>query len=350
VRTGLIGLGNSGYFYHCRPHLEASDSFDLVAVCARDKARVLEVAERTAARAVTDWREVVADSRIELVVISTPHSLHYEMARAAVVAGKHVLVEKPMTISTAEADDLIDRARRAGVVLAVHQQRRFEHDFVVLCQLVGGGVVGDLWKVDVVRTHRGRYRRASADRPHAGESVLSWPHEREFGGGISWLVGPHPVDQVLELVGGCSCVVRGHVHVAGGDEVEDFIGIDMECDSGVLGRVEVYRHAGIAPARFAVYGSEGTIVGRTGRELEVSPIGREPFTVSGFAPPSILGDEIYDGVYAAIRGGRELAVKPEEARDAVEVLELALASALEGGKAMVTSPRARDRYRQREGA
>src|SRR5579875_1415816 len=343
VRTGLIGLGNSGYFYHCRPHLEKPDCFKLVAVCSRDKSRVSEVARRTGARPITEWTELVGDPDIELVVVSTPHSLHYEMARAALAAGKHVLVEKPMTVRTSEADDLIERARSAGTVLAVHQQRRFEQDFVLLRQLVDGGAVGEPWKVDMARTHKGKYRGPSAELPHSGQEVLSWPHERGYGGGIGWLVGPHPVDQLLRLIGARSRAVAGEVHVARGEEVEEFIGVKVEFESGVVGRVDVFRRAGVAPARFRVYGSEGTIVGRSGGELEVSVVGRDPFRVAGLTPPGVLGGEIYAGVYRAIREGGELAVRPEEARDVVEVLELALSSAAEGGASKATSPRSGDR-------
>lgn len=340
IRVGLIGLGNSGCFYHLVPHLSGSDRFDLAMVCASDPGRVEEVASTCGARGVLDWRRVVEDPSVDLVVIATPHSLHYEMAMGGIAAGKHVHVDKPLTTTTTQADDLIAAAKAAGVVLSVHHQRRFEHDYQVLTQLVEGGAIGDLWKVEVTRSHAGRYRTAAADRPHQGDSVLGWPHERRFGGGISWLVAPHPVDQLLELVGAGTTHVVGTSHTAAGDEVEEFIGLEVAFSSGVLGRVEVFRRAGIAPARFRVYGTEGTIVAPNASELQVSQVGKSAFGVSGLTPPGVLGEEIYTGLYRAIREDGALAVSAEEARDVVQVLEAGLASAATAGTAIATRPTA----------
>jgi predicted dehydrogenase len=329
IRVGLVGLGNSGWFYHAKAHLAPSPHYELVAVCARDASRATAAARAFGGTPYTDWRDVVA-ADVELVVVALPHHLHRDVAVAAAEAGRHVHVEKPMAVTTAEADDMIDAARRAGVLLTVHQQRRFEQDFQVLRQMVADGAVGDIWHVEVARSHAGRYRTAGVDRPHVGDAVLDWPHQRAFGGGISYLVGPHPVDQLLTLLGS-PVTVAGRVHREPGEDVDHYIAVDVTFASGATGRVSVFRRSGIAPPRFAVYGTRGALLATNGTEVIVQPFDGERRVRGGLTPPSVLGTEIYAGLYDAIRHGAPPPVTAEQGRMVVEVIELALRSAERGG-------------------
>ena len=336
VRAGLIGLGNSGWFYHAQEHLSRSDRYELVAVCSRDESRARAAAERFGGRPFTDWRRLVAADDVELVVVALPHHLHREVAVAAAEAGRHVLVEKPMAVTTEDADDMLAAAAEAGVVLSVFQQRRWEEDVQTLRRLLDDGVAGDVWHVEVARSHAGRYRTAGADRPHAGDSVLPWPHERASGGGISWLVGPHPVDQLLHLVDAAPASVSGRVHREPGDEVEHYIAADVTFDDGVTGRVSVFRRPGIAPPRFVVYGTRATLMATDGTEVVVQPVEGERRVVGGLRRPSLEGQQVYDGLYETIRHGAPLPVTPEEGRAAVHVLDLALRSAANGSVPLET--------------
>lgn len=331
IAVGLLGLGNSGWFYHAERHLTGTDRYTLRAVCARDTERVGRAAAQFGADPYTDWRAVVARPDIELVVVALPHHLHCEVSVAAAAAGKHVLVEKPMAVTTAEADEMIKAAQAAGVRLSVFHQRRWEEDFQALRAEVARGSIGEVWRVEVSRSHAGKYRTAGADQPHAGEEVLDWPHRAASGGGISYLVGPHPVDQLLQLVGSAPVQVAGSVHRSPGEDVDDYIGLDLRFASGVLGRLDVFRQPGIAPPRFAVYGSLGTIVGRDGTMLEVQPHEARAYRIGPFERPGRLGDEVYKGLFDAIRYGAPLPVTPEQGRQVVEVLELGLRSASQGG-------------------
>jgi predicted dehydrogenase len=337
IAVGLLGLGNSGWFYHAERHLTGSDRYTLRAVCALDAARADAAAARFGAQAYTDWRAVIARPDVELVVVALPHHLHREVSVAALAAGKHVLVEKPMAITTAEADEMIEAARAAGVVLGVFQQRRWEADFQALLAEVARGSIGDVWRAEVARSHAGKYRTAGADQPHVGEAVLDWPHRASSGGGISYLVGPHPVDQLLHLVGTPPTQVGGSVHRAPGEDVDDYIGLDVRFATGVLGRVDVFRRSGIAPPRFAVYGSLGTIVSRDGTRLEVRPLDGPAYTAGPFERPGRHGAEVYQGLSDAIRHGAPLPVTPEQGRHVVEVLELGLRSATLGGTPLATT-------------
>ena len=342
IRTGLVGLGNSGWYYHAEAHLSPSDRFEVAAVCSRDAARAQAAADRFGARPYTDWRDLVAADDVELVVIALPHHLHRDVAVAAAGAGKHVLVEKPMAVTTRDADEMIAAAAAAGVVLSVFQQRRWEQDVQVLRGLIDDGVVGDVWHVEVARSHAGRYRTVGADRPHAGDAVLPWPHQRAAGGGIAWVIGPHPVDALLHLVDAAPTAVSGRVHREPGDEVEHFLAVDVTFDDGAGGRVSVFRRSGIAPPRFVVYGTKATLMASDGTEVLVQPVDGERRRITGLRPPSVEGRPVYDGLYDAIRHGAPPAVTAEEGRAAVHVLELALQSAAHGGVPLpTTAPAAR---------
>lgn len=338
IRTGLVGLGNSGWYYHAEAHLGPSDRYDLVAVCARDEARARAAANRFGARPYTDWRRLVAADDVELVVLALPHHLHRDVAVAAAAAGKHVHVEKPMALTTQDADSMMAAATAAGVVLSVHQQRRWERDVQALRRLIDDGVAGDVWHVEAARSHAGRYRTAGADRPHAGDDVLPWAHQHATGGGVSWVIGPHPVDQVLHLVDAAPTAVSGRAHRSPGDEVEHHLAVDVAFDSGATGRVSVFRRSGITPPRFVVYGTRATLLATDGTEVVVQPLAGDRRHVTGLRPPSVEGGRVYDGLYDAIRHGARPPVTAEEGRAAVHVLDLALRSAMTGGTPLPTSP------------
>jgi predicted dehydrogenase len=121
------------------------------------------------------------------------------------------------------------------------------------------------------------------------------------------------------------------MHYGAGDAAEDWIGIEMAFASGAQGRVEVFRRIGVGPARAAVWGTEGMAVATDGTHVEVRRNDAHPRSITGLRRPGTLGDEIYDDVAAAIRQGGALRVSALNARDVVEVIELAERSAARGG-------------------
>jgi len=331
VGVGLLGLGNSGWFYHAEANLTQSDRYRLVGVCAAGLARSRQAALAFGCRAYGGWDEMLADPAVELVVIALPHHLHRDAAVAAAAAGKHVLVEKPMAVTVAEADAMIEAAAAAGVILTVHQQRRWEEDLQQILRMVRAGEVGKLWRIQVTRCHAGRYRTAGEESPHTGAEFLPWAHEKASGGGISSVVGPHPADALLQLAHEPVKSVAGQVHMQPGEDVDDFVGAEVIFESGLQGRLEVYRQPGVPPPRFVVYGSEGTIVGADSTSVVVHRFDGTKTVVDGLSRPGRLGKEVYDGLYDAIRNGTPPPVTAAEGRAVVEVLELALRSAEEGG-------------------
>ena len=331
IRVGLLGIGNSGWFYHAERHLLGSPRFELVALAGSTEEKVAERAAAAGARGYVGWQALVADPEVELVVCALPNHLHSPAVLAALGAGKHVLVDKPMAVTVAEADAMIAAAEDAGLVLAVHQQRRWETDLVTIRQLLAEGAIGAVFRVNVVRCHMGYYRTAAPDAPHRGTDVLEWPHDRRTGGGIGALVAIHPIDQVLTLVGAPVTRVTGYAHQLPADKAEHWFKCDLGFDDEVEATVEVFRQAAIPPARFAVYGTEGTIVSHSTDRVELARFDGHKRTFDGLAVrDNRLGEEIYAALFDAIRNGGPLAVTAAEGRAAVEVMELTLRSAQSG--------------------
>jgi predicted dehydrogenase len=157
ITVGVIGCGYWG------PNLirnfAENEAASLRWVCDRDARRLEKVSRRyPAARASTDYRQLLADPQLDAVVISTPVATHYAFARAALEAGKHVLVEKPFTASTREAEELIASAEARGLALMV------DHTFIYtgavrrIKEIVSAGEIGDLLYFDSVRINLGLFQ------------------------------------------------------------------------------------------------------------------------------------------------------------------------------------------------
>lgn len=139
--VGLIGYGYAGRTFHA-PVIASVPGLRLAAVVQRSGDSVLE--KYPSARIYRDTEALYADPSIGLVVVTTPSTDHYSFAKAALLAGKHVVVEKPFTAAAAEADELIALARGRGLVLSVFHNRRWDGDFLTVKQLVSQGVLGRL--------------------------------------------------------------------------------------------------------------------------------------------------------------------------------------------------------------
>jgi len=322
IRTALLGAGNSGLWYHAVGNLLESPLYDLVAIASGSAASAAHAQAVTGVESVVGWETLIERPDIDLVVVALPHHLHSPAAIAAARAGKHVLVDKPMAPTVAECDAMIAAAREASVHLEVFQQRRWEEDFQLLLRLVREGAIGDVWRLEVTRFHRGYYRHAAPDAPHTGPDVLKWAHEDASGGGIGFVVGPHPVDQALTVMG-TPVGVRGRVRHEPGEDVESWIGIELDFDGGATAAVNVFRAARATPPRFVAHGARGTIVAGDGRSLEVLKGDGSREFYDDLTPPTRLGGYVYDRLAAAIRDHGDLAVGAIAGRAVVDVIERA---------------------------
>jgi predicted dehydrogenase len=186
INVALVGYGLAGKVFHA-PLLVTTPGFRIASVVSSRRAEI--EADLPGARAVGSLTEALAAGGVDLVVIASPHDSHYPLAAEAIAAGCHVVVDKPFTLTAAEAEDLRDRARAKGVVLSVFQNRRWTADFRTLKRLMAEGALGELNHVEI---HFDRFRPVPADR---------WRERKGPASGIWYDLGPHLIDQALQLLG-----------------------------------------------------------------------------------------------------------------------------------------------------
>jgi predicted dehydrogenase len=158
IRTALIGFGNAGRIFHA-PLIQGVPGLLLSVVCSSKPDAVH--AEWPAVRVVATPAEAFADPLVDLVVIATGNESHFPLARAALQAGKHVVVDKPCAVDLAQTQALLSLAAEQRRVLTVFQNRRWDADFLALQQVLASGVLG---RIVHFESHFDRYRPDVPDR------------------------------------------------------------------------------------------------------------------------------------------------------------------------------------------
>ena len=186
INVGIAGLGRTGWNNHANAFAHLPEQFRVVAVCDPDPERQAEAIERFDCLAYASYEELVADKAVELMVVATPSNLHAAQSIAAMRAGQHVIVEKPMASDLAGADAMLAVAEETGRILTVHQNLRYAADFVKVREVIASGVLG---RIIEVRIHNGGFDRR-----------WDWQTMKRYGGGALNNSGPHFVDMGLLLI------------------------------------------------------------------------------------------------------------------------------------------------------
>jgi predicted dehydrogenase len=206
--VGLVGFGYAGQTFHA-PLITATLGLDLCAVASSQPQRVLD--HYPAARVLPDALMLIKDPQIDLVVLATPNASHYPLACEALDAGKHVVVDKPFTLTVAQASELAQRAQASGKILSIFHNRRWDADFLGLKALIASGRLGQIAQFD---SQFDRYRPQTRDR---------WRENTELGSGLWFDLGPHLIDQTLQLFGMPQAVFADlQQRRAGAQAVDDF--------------------------------------------------------------------------------------------------------------------------------
>lgn len=336
VQIALASYGMSGQVFH-GPFLRVHPGFRVVKILERSK----EISKTLfpEARIVTTFDQLLEDPRLEVVIVNTPDRFHYEMARQALQADKHVVVEKPFTFTSAEADELIGLAKDRQKLLTVYQNRRWDSDFLTLKQVMESGVLGQLVEYE---SHFDRFRTVA---PH------TWKEEEGDHAGVLYNLGSHLVDQALVLFGLPEAVTAHLRKVRPGSQIFDYFDIRLHYPSfaAILKCSYLVKEEG---PRYTLHGTEGSFLKwgidpqeealKTGTLPVGEEWGKEPESKQGWLNalanqpdaivrvPTIPGNytSFYDNLYHAVRHRMALAVKPQEARDTIRILELCLESHL----------------------
>lgn len=187
ISTALLSFGMSGRVFHA-PFLHVHPGFDLSAVWERTTPRAAAI--YPSIRSVRRLEEILEDPSIELVVVNTPTSTHFDYTRQVLLAGKHAIVEKAFTVSVNEARQLQQMAEERGLCLSVFQNRRYDSDYLTVKKMAESGMLGELLEAEF---HFDRYKAALSPKLH---KEMPLP-----GAGLLYDLGPHLIDQALFLFG-----------------------------------------------------------------------------------------------------------------------------------------------------
>ena len=186
IRVGLIGYGYASKTFHA-PLISGTPGMTLAAVASSDENKVQ--ADWPALPVVSGPERILNDPNIDLVVIPTPNDTHFPLAKAALEAGKHVVVDKPFTVTLSQARELEALAKSGGRLLSVFHNRRWDSDFLTVKALINEGLLGE---VGYFESHFDRYRPQVRNR---------WREQGGPGSGIWYDLAPHLLDQVVNLFG-----------------------------------------------------------------------------------------------------------------------------------------------------
>ena len=343
LRAGLVGYGFVGQTFHA-PVLSAVPGFELAAVASSQPQKVN--ADWPNAAVVPGVAALVARPDIDLVVVATPNALHYPVAKAALEAGKHVVVDKPFTLDVAEARDLEALARRNSRVLAVYQNRRFDADYLTLKDVLASGELG---RPVYLESHFDRFRPEVRDR---------WREQKVPGAGLWVDLGAHLVDQAVQLFGKPDSLQLDTAALRDGAQVEDYFHAVLRYESGPHAPLRVVLHATTLAAhaapRYIVHGTRGSYIKhgvdpqedalRAGQRPPMAGWGADPQDGELVVPGSDGGEpqrrvwptragnyvDYYAAVRDAILGTRPNPVPPEQAVALMELLDIGQRSAAEG--------------------
>jgi scyllo-inositol 2-dehydrogenase (NADP+) len=347
IRVGVIGFGLAGRIFHTAV-IQATPGLELAAVVQRsgDDAKK-EYPEARQARSI---EELLADPGIRLVVIATPSYSHYDLAKQCLHEQRNVVIDKPFTLKSEEAAELIRTARHRKLLLAAYQNRRWDGHFRTLRSVIKGGELGRLVSFE---SHFDRFR------PAPRRDV--WRESGGPGGGTLFDLGPHLIDEALTLFGAPDTItasVRVEREHAAVDDAWDIL-LEYEHPYRFTAALRATLTACAPGPRYVVHGTKGSFTKwgldpqedqlKAGMRPDAPGFGEEPESAWGElklcseSGPAIRrvkterGD--YRGFYENVRdvllGKAELEVKPEQAWRTTRLIELARESSGQGRRLKV---------------
>ncbi|VVD30721.1 oxidoreductase [Paraburkholderia dioscoreae] len=336
LKIGLMGYGFAGATFHA-PVIAHCGRASVAAIATSQPERAL--ADYPHTKVVADLDALLALEEIDCIVIATPNDTHFELARRTLEAGKHVVVDKPVTLNAADARTLANIALARGKLFMPFHNRRWDGDFLTVRDLLASGELG---RVTQYESHFDRFRPEVRQR---------WREEASRGGGLLLDLGPHLVDQALALFGtpqSLLATVRTHRDEA---SAPDYVHIQLG-----YGEFEVVLHASaltalVAP-RFTIHGTRGSYM-KYGLDTQEDQLkaglrpGDEGFGAGNAAGvlrvlegnqeverelPTRNGNYagFYIAVADAIQNGVKFPVSAQDAVDVMTIIELAARSSEEG--------------------
>lgn len=333
----VIGYGGQGN-WHCG-QLQKSEVASLAGIYdILPEKRALAV--QRGIRAYSSFEEVLNDAAVDALVVAVPNDCHRELVVRALEAGKNVICEKPVAISVSDYDAMTGAAARSGKLFTVHQNRRWDVDYLAVKNLCDSGEIGGLLHLE--------------SRIHGSRGIPSdWRCTKVHGGGMMLDWGVHLIDQVLQIIRDDAivrvfCTTTDYTHT----EVDDGFRLSLFFASGKTAYIEVGTYNFIAMPRFYLQCKNGSAMIEDWRknakvarlkawnEKDVLPVQaaagvtktmapRDSVTLEEYEAARPFSDvhDFYRNFCAALDGKTELLIKSGEVRRVLRVMETALASA-----------------------
>ncbi len=333
IKTGLLAFGMSGRIFHA-PFLNAHTGFSLDAVAERHTKKASAL--YPAIKSYDTLEEVINNPELELIVVNTPNFTHFELAKAALLAGKHVLIEKPVAATSAEAKELFDLGKQVNREVLIYQNRRWDSDVKAVKQVLETGELGKIVEVHF------RYDRW---RPEIGPKAFK--ETPMPASGLLYDLGPHLLDQAINLFGKPLSFTKTLSKHRLKTEVPDYFCIHLKYPEDL----NVFLYGSMLVAKplpgFVLHGTRGTFIKKRsdvqegqldqgisplaagfgieeeGMQGELTYINPETEKMETVNVPSLKGDfmAIFDAVQQSIRERKPFPVTEEEVLLQLSIIE-----------------------------
>jgi predicted dehydrogenase len=345
IGIGMVGYGLAGRLFHA-PYIDAVDGLSIRAIATSDPGRRAQaLSDHPDSEVVGSVDALLARPDVEVVVVATPNRSHAAIATHALAAGRHVVVDKPIAMTVPEAEALIEAGERAGRILSVYQNRRWDGDFQTVRSVIDGGALGAIDSLEA------RFERWSAVGPE-------WRETAEEAGGPHRDLGAHLVDQSLVLFGEATRVFAQMDSRRPGSRVEDSAFVAIDHADGVRSRLWTSLIAARPGPRLRVRGLAAEYIKEDldpqerqlldGMRPKDPGFGEEPAEQWGTVlasdgsrtvVPTKRGDyrRYYELLCDAVRGLGERPVDPADSVRGLRVLEAAERSARSGAVETVSN-------------
>ncbi|WP_035478981.1 Gfo/Idh/MocA family oxidoreductase [Aliagarivorans marinus] len=339
LNAAIVGFGLSGRVFHA-PLLSASEDFHLSTIVSSQQQAIAELYPDAK---TASFEAVLADPAIDLVVIATPNDLHAPFAQQALLAGKHVVVEKPVAIQSEECQVLAELAEQQQRCLSIFHNRRWDGDFQTITQLLDEQKLGQL---HTYKAHFHRYRPQVKQR---------WKEQDSAGGGVLYDLGAHLLDQALCLFGLPERLSAQVKALRSGAQAPDFfdiqlyypgLNVQLSCNSLVVepgpryelhGALGSYAKWGTDPQESQLAAGQSPKAKHFGKDVQRSECHLANKALVHQKMQRGNYPAFYQNVAAAIRGEAPLEVTIEQARLVIYLIELAMQSEAEGGRPLAVA-------------
>ncbi len=341
INVGVIGYGLSAKTFHI-PFIVSSPQFCLTSISTSKKQQVAE--QHPQVRHFSSAEQLIASKSVALVVITAPNDVHFELAKMCLLAGLHVIVEKPMTITSNEAEQLNQLAKTHNRILSVYHNRRWDGDFLTVKKLINQQALGQ------IKVFESQFNRC---RPAVGKK---WKDAAGAGTGVWYDLGAHLIDQAMVLFGLPKSLTAQCLALRENSPVIDYFKVQLHYDNHEVILSSSPFVAG-SNTRFDIQGDKGRLVSfgvdvqeeqlNQGMKPTTQGYGQnEPMHLVSFKPVgnTTLIDtdkgcyaKFYQNIADAINLAKPLAVSAGDGVEVIKIIELAMRSS-EQGKTISLEP------------